>query len=867
MGFGNFRIYIFCFYLGVATYALHGQQQTTSDFLYHQLDYFLQNPSSSSLLRLDKLTISKKEERISKADYLAWVIVHCNLGFYQNKYGNKSTAIQYYEEAWKTYNQQQLSDYDIIENCLQPLGNLYTQIGDLTKAEHSITSYLFLAEQSKNKNKVVSAITNLSITYNNLGNYNKAIKILQKGLEIDSNNTNLLNNLATNHLDTQNYDQAEIISNRILSVDPKQVNAHQILAAVYLSKKDFEKARSTMHQAKSILVKNPNASARDIAKLQLAFIDILVSQSAFTEAIIEIKEIYQSLLPDYKTTSGLPTEDILIADKILLKTLDLNAYIFEELEQPDQVIKAYELAFEVNAKLNEIYPLQNTKIIQHSQHRNRVEKYIELSYQQFQTHKKTEIIDKAFQAAAKSKAPIVSEALFSKSILAAYTNDSLVLQKEQVSMNLAQLETKILKEKLKGDQANINAIQQWSTNYNNYSISLRDITGQLKKKYPLVTKSYQSVSISDIQKKLKDDKLDMLIEYFYGNQFVYQFEIQKDQLSLKKIGTRKQIDQVIIPYILYFDTPSKIINDIPAYSSSAYNAYKRLKLPSKTKSLLIIPDGPLNFVPFEALLTAQTNTLRFENMPFLLKTNRINYEISSRKYANTIHGKHQRKQSVLGLFPIFENSDLALPFSNEEHRYLQQHTQGEFLIKENATYQNFTKKAQKHSIIHLSTHAESGNFTKPASIKLIDQDILVTQLYGLNITADLIVLSACETGVGKLTKGEGPLSIGRGFQYAGANNVLFSLWKVNDKSTSLLMKDFYQNLDQSNTQALHQAKLNYLNNSKIANAQKSPYHWAAFVYYGEIQAPTSYNMIWKYLIVVVCIVFILLLPKLLHKNT
>lgn len=110
-----------------------------------------------------------------------------------------------------------------------------------------------------------------------------------------------------------------------------------------------------------------------------------------------------------------------------------------------------------------------------------------------------------------------------------------------------------------------------------------------------------------------------------------------------------------------------------------------------------------------------------------------------------------------------------------------------------------------------------------------------------------MVLSACETGVGTLSKGEGPLSIGRGFQYAGVQNVLFFLWNVNDKTTSQLMQFFYQNLHRSVSHGyvVHTAKLDYLASTSIANAQKSSYYWAAFVYYGSYQATktSSYNWI------------------------
>lgn len=107
----------------------------------------------------------------------------------------------------------------------------------------------------------------------------------------------------------------------------------------------------------------------------------------------------------------------------------------------------------------------------------------------------------------------------------------------------------------------------------------------------------------------------------------------------------------------------------------------------------------------------------------------------------------------------------------------------------------------------------------------------------MNISPNLVVLSACETGIGKFYKSEGSMSIARGFQFAGAQNLLFSLWKVNDYTTSIFMGDFYKNIKKNIPyyKANHQAKLDFLENKNISNAKKSPYYWASFVYYGRIE--------------------------------
>ena len=141
----------------------------------------------------------------------------------------------------------------------------------------------------------------------------------------------------------------------------------------------------------------------------------------------------------------------------------------------------------------------------------------------------------------------------------------------------------------------------------------------------------------------------------------------------------------------------------------------------------------------------------------------------------------------------------------------------------------------------MSTHASSGDNETPASIKFYDQEILYSELYNLNINPDLVVLSACETGIGKLYKSEGAMSIARGFQFAGAQNLLFSLWKVNDYTTSIFMEKFYENIKKGSSyfDANYQAKLDFLADKTVSNAKKSPYYWSSFVYYGALETETK----------------------------
>lgn len=273
-----------------------------------------------------------------------------------------------------------------------------------------------------------------------------------------------------------------------------------------------------------------------------------------------------------------------------------------------------------------------------------------------------------------------------------------------------------------------------------------------------------------------------------------------------------------------------------------------MRLPKQTgyKKLLIIPDGLLNFLSFEALITKESSTTNFAKMHYLVQDYAIGYNNSVAFYLNEVAVEKPRKK-VLGIFPVFEKTDYALSFSKNEMASIKRNFDGRFFENKEATFDNFKTNASSYSILHLSTHASSGGVDTAASIKFYDQEIVYPELYSLNINPDLVVLSACETGIGKLYKSEGAMSIARGFQFAGARNLLFSLWKVNDFTTSVFMDYFYQYCERGTSylEANHKAKLNFLKDKRISNAKKSPYYWSAFVYYGGVESgEESFNYVY-----------------------
>ena len=190
------------------------------------------------------------------------------------------------------------------------------------------------------------------------------------------------------------------------------------------------------------------------------------------------------------------------------------------------------------------------------------------------------------------------------------------------------------------------------------------------------------------------------------------------------------------------------------------------------------------------------------------------------------------------------SSLIKLPWTEKEVTDISNIFSGRFYLRDKATETTFKEIAPDANIIHLATHAIIDDeqplyskfvFTKEEGSN--DDGFLNTyELYNMQLNANLAVLSACNTGSGKLSRGEGIMSLARGFMYSGCPSVITSLWSVDDKSTAVIMKHFYEGLAKglSKDEALRASKLSYLKNAD--EIKSNPFYWAGFILIGNPDA-------------------------------
>lgn len=375
-----------------------------------------------------------------------------------------------------------------------------------------------------------------------------------------------------------------------------------------------------------------------------------------------------------------------------------------------------------------------------------------------------------------------------------------------------------------------------------------------------------------------------VIEYFYGDKYLFVLAISHDGKSFQKINLEEDFGVVFREFLSQVsEKPNirKIDNSLEDYKFQGFYLYQILlekaliSFGEGVNKLTIIPDENLSKLPFEALITSIGEELSsFDRLDYVIRLYDINYSLSS----SQVHVTGTKKKAEKGLFGIGysgkESSEVrsgfgSLPGTEEEIQYLKANIPGDYFLGLEGSKKKFLSQAKEYDVLHLAIHGEADRSDRYKSSLIFngDDNVLRTNdLYRANLKARLAILSACESGIGEVNKGEGTFSIARGFALVGVPSVVMSLWKVNDKIASELMVDLHKRLQTGTpvNSALSEAKRNYINKSDKYTAH--PYYWSAFVSLGEqVDISDSRNwdsrLIWTLIVILLFTLYFLFLKK------
>jgi CHAT domain-containing protein len=375
-------------------------------------------------------------------------------------------------------------------------------------------------------------------------------------------------------------------------------------------------------------------------------------------------------------------------------------------------------------------------------------------------------------------------------------------------------------------------------------------------------------------KKAKDTLLDdnqALLTFFDGEQYLYFLFITNSEEFFFRIEKDEVYNNNLMQLLKLVYSPDYLNNLDQGYQNFVKNSYYIFDKifqdvdVSQINSMIVIPDGALTYLPFEALTTEQSSskTPDFRNLPYLIKKLSLSYSSSATILSNNLQNETNTNPHLLGI-GYYNNNESNSNLSGTQNELLS--LESYWPYEKNILYDGsetiFKEIVSNYDIIHLGLHG-SVDSTSIEGTQLFfksggetDDGILKAhELYELNINAQMVFLSACETGFGKQSVSEGVFSLSRGFIYAGSRSVIQTLWKINDQISASIIEDFYINLTSNNSsqQALRNAKLTYINQADELAAH--PYNWAAFQYVGA-----DYQLVHKYyryyVILAVCLILI-----------
>lgn len=453
------------------------------------------------------------------------------------------------------------------------------------------------------------------------------------------------------------------------------------------------------------------------------------------------------------------------------------------------------------------------------------------------------------------------------------------------------------------------------------AIEFEGLESQIKTSSPRYTSLVhtRSLTLSEVQRRVLDDGT-ALIEYSLGDENSYLWVVTRQSASLFKLPAGPAMDQLamdfrtqLIPPRLQrrnvgIDVPTDeqqrglgLGTDPPTQNTSGFlraasALYKVAVAPAASvigdRRLVIVADGALNFVPFEALVTTERDG-DYSSLDYLIKTNHISYapsasvtaafrdqmQVQKRTAGRNVlviadpifsandprlqgvaAGSGSQAESTRGLGldsgvndvtgPTSTGSPLSLPRlagTRTEAEQIDRLAKGsgaraDMWLDLNANEGDAkTREIQSYHVLHLATHGIldaqrpqfSGLILSLVGNKKDDDGFLRTdEVFNLKLGAPLVMLSACESGLGKVKRGEGVIGLSRAFMYAGAPTVGVTLWSVADKPTAELMTDFYRHLfgpNPSPSIAMRDAQLAMISGKKYS----APFYWAPFVLVGE----------------------------------
>jgi CHAT domain-containing protein/Tfp pilus assembly protein PilF len=753
-----------------------------------------------------------------------------NIGIFFYETNNYSRALVHYGEALSTLGEKPANDYDT-SAILNNLGATYRDLGDYDKAISNVVRALEIDTNLGDYDGRSVELSNLAATYRrkwiisrDKNDINLSLALNLEALEAAKktrcakSEIAALNNIGLVYATDGQYSQAleyfrcAISKANLIGYVSEACNIYSNMGFAFIEKHDFSNAEDSFRKALKLV---PGAARNDVLwEVYLGLAECLEKDENYDAALI----CYEKAISTIDFMRSRLAVDYLKAGFIRDK------------------IKAYEGLLSFLSGRKEKLPT-------------------------------TGLDEQIFEIMEKAKARAFLEELERTDLRTSKSNDNPLRNvgedlSKKISLTVSELVSPSLEE---GPRQKL--LDRLEIEEDEYTNLLNRIKTEEADSIGIA--SPWVISATEMKEKYLDEKT-ALLEFFLGENRSFGVLISRHSFIQKNLPSRAVIEDSLRAYLKLLSTPPKEgFQGIPA----ARRIYRDLLFPFESvitdgiDHLILVPDGILHYLPFETLV--RDNPMTHEPQ-YLIEFYDISYapSASSLAYLMSKGPRAEYKKMLLAVGdPAYPHEDRTTPRGGRRYEnalrdiYLDQgfelsslphsrkevhrvarcfpRRQVDILLESQAKEEDIkSRPLEEYRIIHFACHGflDERIPMRSALVLTLDDDVeedgflQAREIANLKLKADLVVLSACQTGRGRLENAEGVFGLPRAFFYAGARSTISSLWKISDESTAEIMPELYRRLASGDTKvrSLRQAKLKMLK-SRFSH----PFYWAAFILQGD----------------------------------
>ena len=862
-------------------------------------DYAIENP-----FRTPTLTDEKKE--------IAWLYFW--KGYASKEQNKQHAAIKDFEKGIDIYleGNNGIEDYNIARYFYSQLGNAYDRIGDCDKAAYYHDRRRGILLRLQEWSVAAGAYYDLAIGYMKNEEYGKAIDSLLAGLKLPNldpeREYNLLNDLGLAYILDGQFKEGieatkaceEVVYRNYSPEDHIyfEVDINDNYARYYQGIQKFDDANYYRDLALTQLTAVDPNNKRQYLVMIVSKANLYLEWSKPIEALGYYQTALKSLIVDIDPDPyALPISSQLYADPMLIDLLEGKAKAFLMLYRTksdpsffEKHLSAQDLIKEVESLLLQLYFLEGSKLCALKKLRNTKEELLEQLFEELPGNTAYRLEERMFNISERSRATLLLEGTrLGDLITEDIVDDKLRVKYEFLSLRIIDCTNQIIK----STGNNSNQKDSLEAILLNLRRERSAILNQIKDLLPVVYQEDPINLVENISSSLGKDQ--SFVEFFLGQEFLYLFIItsESSKVHIKRVPWSEEWSQKVASISAAIKASNQedefYVNPALELHSHLFDSIYAV---TNDKRLILIPDAELWSIPFNALLTEpikESIYTRYKEYPYLIRKKSLSFGFSGRMYLQMDRKvKRKNKLNLLGIAPSYFNGsskrsnpqtasrkDLVdLKYNNEEVLEILDLFNGSLSNSDTATKSQFLKLYPIFNIFHFAVHAVPNYenlmngylaFSNIPDNSKGEFELYAHEISNLRFNDGLVVLSACETGVGKFSRGEGVNSIARAFAMGGAASIISSKWLVNDESTKKLMVLLYKELEKGKNLdlALQNAQLKYL---KTVNNQTSarPFFWAAFSVIGDSD-PVSYDLWdqikWLVLAVTLALLIVLIIKK------